>query len=109
MKKIIKSSIVVLLLAIISLSIVSCGSNEPKEEDIIGCWKIYTTNLNFHPDGTHTRSSGGNLETGPVVGKGSWSISGNTIKTYTDKYGYIDYIYKDGKLIDGEDEYRKDE
>ena len=107
MSKLLKLTVITIALVVLTVSLSSCGSKGPKKADIIGHWETYTTVINFNPDGTHSRSSGGNLQTGPVVGEGSWSIDGNTVKTYTDKYGYIDYTYEDGKLKEGDNVFVK--
>ena len=106
MKSIIKSTLVIVLIVIFLLSVSSCGSNQPKEEDIIGKWEIYDTLLFFYPDGTHKRSTtadGHTYPNAPLVGNGTWSLSGNTIKTHTDEFGFIDYVYENDELINGKE------
>lgn len=117
MKRILRTIAVVVLLVAIAVSITACGG--PKKEDIVGHWEVYDRVLNFDPDGKFTISSsreysGGNYSLEELRalaqeyrGEGSWEIYGNTVKTSSSKYGFIDFTYKDGKLIDGKDEYIK--
>ena len=113
MKKSIRAIAIVILLIALAVSITACG--EPKKEDIVGHWEVYDRVLNFSPDGTFTMSSSrewtlaDDWNTNRILadkysGEGSWEIYGNTIKTETDKFGFIDFEYKDGQLIDNEND-----
>ena len=118
-----KVIIVALILSVLATSLAACGGT--KKEDIIGHWEVHDRVLNFDPDGTFSMSSsrewaGGDLESQEdlddyirfskeYTSEGSWTINGNTVKTETSKFGFIDFTYKDGKLIDGDDVYTKKE
>ena len=120
MKKMLKVIIVALILSVLATSLAACGGI--KKEDIIGHWEVHDRVLNFDPDGTFSMSSsreGGAPDMSDLdaykeyaqntIGHGSWELYGNTVKTETDKYGFIDFIYKDGKLIDKDDAYTKED
>ena len=125
MKRTIRIIAVIVLLTALAVSITACGG--PKKEDIIGHWEVYDRVLNFHPDGTFNMSSSREyasylesryynndfpLEEARRLAQkyssdGSWEIYGNTVKTETGQFGFIDFTYEDGKLIDGDDVYTK--
>ncbi len=117
MKKTIRTIAVVVLLIAVAISVTACGG--PKKEDIVGHWEVYDRVLNFSPDGSFNISSSREWKTSgdwnvdrinanKYSGNGSWELYGNTVKTKTDKFGFIDFEYKDGELIDGDDIYTKE-
>ena len=123
MKKTYKVVLVLLMLLVLATSLTACGG--PKKEDIVGHWEVHDRVINFSPDGTFSMSSsrewaGGGLETQEdlddyirfskeYTSEGSWTLHGNIVKTETNKFGFIDFTYKDGQLIDGDDVYTKKE
>lgn len=107
----IKLVIITIALVIIGSCFVACSSKGLKEEDIIGKWHTYTTDIVFEPNGTYRCYEGGTLTPNGIVGQrkgeGSWKIDGNTVITVTSTFGRVDYTYEDGKLITGSDEFSK--
>ena len=96
---------ILLILVVTSFAFVSCSSDDDDDNQytsaIVGTWKLTevrmsetgsyitwpfkTTYASFKSDGTYYGS--GYFETG----SGTWSLKGNTIKTYVDGKLYVSY------------------